>query len=606
MRSFKFTQTNSTPYKGLDGEIVFGDGTGTYKLLLQSAEGLGLPPVSIETQRAPFQVGASPIRTIFEPRTITLECSITVAGTGASKVAEATSIKRALSKLLSPVGMGYKPRTSLATSTYATYTGTLAYASDGVTYDRFIDCVPKVVEFPNKFWSDGFYKVRVVFECDDPTWYGAAQESVMGSVVLAPTGNWYSVAYSETKDLFVAVGGNTNYVMTSPDGITWTAGTLTNKGWQSVVWSEQKGLFCCVGNSSVTNNIATSPDGFTWTLRTKGTTADLYSVTYSERLGIFCGAGDSAFAFTSPDGITWTTRTCQAGLWLGLCYSEEVGRFVAVSSSGIKVQTSEDGITWTPRTESIVSSWASCIYVDWLQLFVAVGYAATSAIMTSPDGVTWTTRTNPAANGWRRLAHSSDLRVIVCVADSGTNRGMFSTDGITWTTTTIGSSQWYGVCYSSPRGCFIATPVSLGEYPASSYDGIDWTQSTTSDYLEQITNDGDVPAEFEIDIPVAGGETSKVIAIGDDFLWSGTGTPPSDHNLVFSTTGLKKGTVTVSTYFNNKDITQFGVSKFELYQQGEFFSLYVSGATTNNIYVRNTGTSAGAPTIRWKNRYLGV
>ena len=51
---------------------------------------------------------------------------------------------------------------------------------------------------------------------------------------------------------------------------------------------------------------------------------------------------------TSPDGITWTTRTSAANnAWLSVCWSPELGIFVAVanSGSGTRVMTANYPIT---------------------------------------------------------------------------------------------------------------------------------------------------------------------------------------------------------------------------------------------------------------------
>jgi hypothetical protein len=66
---------------------------------------------------------------------------------------------------------------------------------------------------------------------------------------------------------FVAVGGS-GTILTSPDGVNWTARTSGTSNWLlGVVYGN--GLFVAVGRVLCT--ILTSPDGVNWTARTSGT-----------------------------------------------------------------------------------------------------------------------------------------------------------------------------------------------------------------------------------------------------------------------------------------------------------------------------------------------
>ena len=67
---------------------------------------------------------------------------------------------------------------------------------------------------------------------------------------------WRSVTYG--NGLFVAVSssGTGNRVMTSPDGITWTARTAADNSWNSVTYGN--GLFVAVSGSGTGNRVMTS------------------------------------------------------------------------------------------------------------------------------------------------------------------------------------------------------------------------------------------------------------------------------------------------------------------------------------------------------------
>jgi hypothetical protein len=58
---------------------------------------------------------------------------------------------------------------------------------------------------------------------------------------------------------------------------------------------------------------------------------------------------------TSSDGRNWTLRTAAAANnWTALCWTAELGLFVAVSSSGKgnRVMTSTDGISWSSHSSA--------------------------------------------------------------------------------------------------------------------------------------------------------------------------------------------------------------------------------------------------------------
>jgi len=98
------------------------------------------------------------------------------------------------------------------------------------------------------------------------------------------------VTYSPELDLFVAVSSATNYVATSPDGITWTAQTATAGTWNEVVWCDGLSIFVAVGTD---------------------------------------------ISMVSPDGINWTVSSVTLpGTWSGVTFAAEPAEIVAVASAG--------------------------------------------------------------------------------------------------------------------------------------------------------------------------------------------------------------------------------------------------------------------------------
>ena len=83
--------------------------------------------------------------------------------------------------------------------------------------------------------------------------------------------------------MFVAVASfGDDSIMTSPDGITWTARTALSgiTYWRSVCWSPELSLFVAVAYSG-DDSIMTSPDGITWTARTPSSDSDWHSICWA-------------------------------------------------------------------------------------------------------------------------------------------------------------------------------------------------------------------------------------------------------------------------------------------------------------------------------------
>ena len=81
-----------------------------------------------------------------------------------------------------------------------------------------------------------------------------------------PNGNVVgtSVCWSSELNIFVALFDNGN-VSYSSNGINWFNVSVTSNSWNDVIWSPQLGLFVAVADSGTGNRVMTSPDGTTWT-----------------------------------------------------------------------------------------------------------------------------------------------------------------------------------------------------------------------------------------------------------------------------------------------------------------------------------------------------
>jgi len=167
---------------------------------------------------------------------------------------------------------------------------------------------------------------------------------------------------------------NSTILKTSPDGITWTLRahpwTAVSTGYATDICLGTPGgnpLFVVCGRTSAAYNnlVLTSPDGITWTART--TTTNASRVIWVSGINLFVlvgknrGGAASNRIMTSPDGITWTLRTQAwadtASQFNGLETDGTTIVATGINSIGVatggQMQTSTDGITWTTRLTGV-------------------------------------------------------------------------------------------------------------------------------------------------------------------------------------------------------------------------------------------------------------
>ena len=267
--------------------------------------------------------------------------------------------------------------------------------------------------------------------------------------------------------------------------------------WQGSVWSPELELFVAVGSDGTLNNVMTSRNGINWTYGTTPDSKFYRSITWSHQLNLFVAvSSDSSSStqrvMTSSNGITWTLQTTPDKLWWNVCWSAELGIFVAVArynvsfGSGNLVMTSTNGTTWTSQTSPADYNWSAVVWSPQLSLFVAVANTGGgNNVMTSPNGLNWTLRSCPS-NSWNTLTWSPQLGLFVAMAASGAvdanNKAMTSPDGINWTARSTANSPFqlnYGqVIWIAEIGLFVAaapgTTGSGNKYVAYSSNGINW------------------------------------------------------------------------------------------------------------------------------------
>ncbi len=308
-----------------------------------------------------------------------------------------------------------------------------------------------------------------------------------GLLLTSPDGIiWTNRALPMRDDLDVSFNGSEFFnwngrIVKSSDGIAWTFLTPPHPGdFQDVTYGD--GLFVAAAratNSLIGSTIVTSPDGIVWTARA---TCNFWLTSISYANGIYFAGGENGRLLTSPDAIHWTERVSNGTRSLRR-FAYGNGLFVAVGGSYNQVEllTSPDGITWTPRNPAAAEYELHDItFAEGL--FVAVGGDYNSrTIVTSPDGLEWTKRTftsGPTSiSGLLGISYSNGLFVAV----GGYGIIATSTNGTDWQAQVVESS-WFtdeltGITFA--EGNFVALRRYTGEI-LTSEDGSNWLRRSTS------------------------------------------------------------------------------------------------------------------------------
>jgi len=285
---------------------------------------------------------------------------------------------------------------------------------------------------------------------------------------------------------FLATGGNTASVYTSPDGITWTQRTTGLPAYNTGAPHRNGSLYAVIDQGYF--NRYTSADGITWAKNGQATGA-VYGATSTYIKGSRFNAvdktwnvypnnnaysGDTGSLFDVTNATAIGDNAIQLVNWGGSGYATNGSIFLFsggnAPSSGtapylLKSTTTKGGqlaaVSYGASTFS-----HNCDYGNGL---FAVTAANGTGIYTSPDAITWTSRGTNAQN----ITYLNNL----WLASVG-NTMWTSTNGTTWTSRTptgLGGNGILGFAFGA--GLFVL--VAQGGYIATSPDGTTWTQRTT-------------------------------------------------------------------------------------------------------------------------------
>lgn len=236
------------------------------------------------------------------------------------------------------------------------------------------------------------------------------------------TTNWTSVAFGNGR--FVAVAFDAS-VITSTDGLAWSTSGITGNpggiGWERITFGG--GKFVAVGQQGMdSQRVMSSSNGLNWTAGTAAGDAVWHGVTYGDGHYVAVATSGSPQVMTSTDAVTWqAVDAAPSRPWWNITYGN--GRFVAITpdagSDSLRAMTSTNGIDWQLQTFDNTGVLALA-YGNGL--FVASG---SNGVSTSPDGATWTNRSAAASNTWMSSTYQSGIFVTVGASGSG-NRAMYS------------------------------------------------------------------------------------------------------------------------------------------------------------------------------------
>ena len=231
-----------------------------------------------------------------------------------------------------------------------------------------------------------------------------------------------------------------------------------------------------------------------WSGRSQGVDSNNWtSICWSPELGIFVAVAETGNnrVMTSHNGTTWTSISggVELNSWNSVCWSPELRIFVAVAIEGTtnnRAMTSSNGTTWTSISGGVeLNKWFSVCWSPERGIFVAVASDGNNRVMTSSNGTSWTSISGGVElNSWSSVCWSPELGIFVAVASNGTtnNRAMTSSNGTSWTPISQGVEliDWISVCWSPQLGIFVAVGNSKGNSNRvmTSSNGISWTSTS--------------------------------------------------------------------------------------------------------------------------------
>ncbi|MEE8597796.1 MAG: hypothetical protein V3T09_08320 [bacterium] len=227
---------------------------------------------------------------------------------------------------------------------------------------------------------------------------------------------------------------NTDLSVISSDGTTWEQIDTPRSDWSGLAWSDSLSLLCAVSSSpwdstGVIPQVMTSPDGVTWTaVMTPENNSAWSSIAWSEELTTFlavASAGTHRIMF-SPNGVDWTLDIAnfigtESTVPTCVIWHAQTSKFyISNDSSLYPSQYSTDGIVWWGVYFSYMVGSKQIKWIDDLELFILV--SSQGGLSISYDGIHWEILTHLMSaldNSWFSVAWSAKLQMMICATAVG-------------------------------------------------------------------------------------------------------------------------------------------------------------------------------------------
>lgn len=278
----------------------------------------------------------------------------------------------------------------------------------GVGYANLTTCANNTTSATGNFAAVGAGGA-IFTSSDGQTWNAASLPAGFSSDLYGVAGYTANLNNSANPgQRWVAVGSGGASLYSTDSGTSWFVGRadLGNPALRSI--TQSGGIFFTAGD---TGTILSSSDGITWTAHTSGTTNNLNGITHGN---IYIAVGNNGTILTSSDGgNTWTPHTSGTSSHLRQVASV-ANLIVAAGDNGTIVTSKDGGVTWVvqtlagaPNLVSVVAESqlvANDIIDSWLGVIPSVQFVAIdssgNAYLTrsnagSTNGLTWSAITIP-------------------------------------------------------------------------------------------------------------------------------------------------------------------------------------------------------------------
>ncbi|HEV2207549.1 MAG TPA: hypothetical protein VG167_02165 [Verrucomicrobiae bacterium] len=309
---------------------------------------------------------------------------------------------------------------------------------------------------------------------------------------LADAGDANGLAYGHGT---YVISGNSGKVLTSTDGMNWTAAYTTNGTSIRQLALGANGYYAVSSNPNTYgyNNTTVHYPGPIFTSLNGLAFRPSSNAPFLPYTGIafdgsnYVAVAEQGVLYTSTNGVNWTQRTSNASQHL-LAVARGATRWVAVGAAGTIV-TSPSGTAWTLRFSGTGNDLRGVTYGNGLYVAVGVG----GDILTSPDGAIWDVQSSETVADLNSVQYLNGQ--FFAVGANGTI--LSSADGMTWTPEISGVSRsLIGIAFGN--GLYVAagsdSVLTSGPDPRQwgtvfgysptvlleSTNGMDWRDISTS------------------------------------------------------------------------------------------------------------------------------